>query len=366
MALGLRGTKGVAAPPYTAGPYTWDQHVTFTAGIGAAITAGKIFYVDPRGPEYGFGSDQNDGLSWDTPMATIQAAVNKTVDKRGDIIFVGAPANAKNTTYFTGTTEYPDYRKIKENVLITKSNVRIFAVPARGWPEQIRPSDGQGAYLDGSLAGSRTKIAISLYGAVVSAGVAFVINAQGVEIAGFTIDTGGGMTGIYIGDGSGITGTASESYNSSSAWIHDNHFRGDTGNAGAGIVLQGCGDHVMIENNTFYQMGKYGIYVGAGSGKTCQSPIIRNNVFTDSQTNAIKTYGHPTVRDLIILNNVFSDGDNTATQIAMGAAEGADLHALIAGNHFNCTTPMSIQTTTTTSGNYKQVTTGTATYVTEA
>jgi hypothetical protein len=218
MGLGLRGTKGVAAPPFTAGPYTWDQFVTFTAGIGAAVTTGKVFYVDPRGPEYGAGSDQNGGTSWSDALATIQAAVNKCVDKRGDIIFVGAAANAKNTTYYSGTTEYPDYRKIKENVLITKSNVHIFAVPFTStWSHQMRPSDGQGDYLDGQYPGTRTKYAISLYSAVISDSIAFVVCAQCVEIAGFTIDVGGNKVGIYIGDGSGITGSASSSYNSSGA-----------------------------------------------------------------------------------------------------------------------------------------------------
>ena len=70
MALGLRGSMGVAAPPFTAGPYTWDQQVSFTGGVSGANTKGKVVYVDGT-----LGSDQNSGSGWSDAMATIQAGV---------------------------------------------------------------------------------------------------------------------------------------------------------------------------------------------------------------------------------------------------------------------------------------------------
>lgn len=70
MALGLRGSKGVAAPPYTAGPYTWDQFVSFSAGAGFANSKGNIQYVDGTS-----GSDGNTGTGWADAKATIQAGV---------------------------------------------------------------------------------------------------------------------------------------------------------------------------------------------------------------------------------------------------------------------------------------------------
>jgi parallel beta-helix repeat protein len=364
--LGLRGIGGnPAAPPYTNGPYIWDQFVTFTAGIGGAITPGKCFYVDARGPQYGTGNDNNDGLSWTTSLATIQAAVNKCVDKRGDTIFVGAAASAKNTTYYTGSTEYPDYRKIKENVLITTSNVHIFAVPYGTWSHQIRPSDGAGDYLE-VHPGSRTVYAISLYGAVVSDTVAFVVNAQCVEIAGFCIDVGGGKVGIYVGDGSGITGSASSSYNSSGAYIHDNYIRGGSdGTTGAGIVLQGCGSNVIIENNIIDQCGGFGIYIGSGSGKTNERPVIRNNVFNDNKGYGIYVYASMTNRGVLIHGNAFLDGDNTMTAGVKSA--GACTNMLVSNNVFGCATPLDLQTTDFFSGNYKKTTgTATETYISEA
>ena len=189
-------------------------------------TPGKIFYVDPRGPQYGSGSDTQDGSSWGSAFATIQAAVNACVSKRGDVIFVGPAASAANTTYFPGTTSYPDYRKIKENVFITKDNVHIFAVPFKSaWSHQIRASDGAGANLETHL-GSRTVYPISLYAQVVTDETAFVVCARDVEIAGFCIDVGGGEAGIYIGDGDGVTGSGLTSATSAGTWIHDNYICG--------------------------------------------------------------------------------------------------------------------------------------------
>lgn len=70
MALGLRSAHGVAATPFTKGPYTWDQQVTFTQGVGGANTKGTVVYVDGIG-----GSDGNGGTGWTDAKATIQAAV---------------------------------------------------------------------------------------------------------------------------------------------------------------------------------------------------------------------------------------------------------------------------------------------------
>lgn len=71
MGLGLRGVGGnPAASPYTHGPYTWDQQVTFSQGVAGVNSRGTILYVDGSN-----GSDTNDGQSWSTAKKTIQAAV---------------------------------------------------------------------------------------------------------------------------------------------------------------------------------------------------------------------------------------------------------------------------------------------------
>ena len=50
--------------------------------------AGTCFYVNSNS-----GADTNDGLTWDTALATIDAAVNKCTASSGDIIFVHELSN---------------------------------------------------------------------------------------------------------------------------------------------------------------------------------------------------------------------------------------------------------------------------------
>ena len=367
--LGMRGSYGVAASPFTKGPYRFSEFITFEGGMAGANTPGKCFYVDPRGPEYGHGSDQNDGYSWDSALATIQAAVNKCVTKRGDIIFVGSAAEDKNTTYFTGTTEYPDYRKIKENVLIyDKANVHIFAVPFKSnWSHQIRASDGVGQYLDGSLAGSRTLIPISLYAQVISNSVAFVVMSRDVEIAGFTIDSGGGKVGMYIGDGSYLTLTGDalgeEGANASGAWIHDNYFIGDgTASTGAGIALQGCGSDVIIENNSFDKLDGFGIYIGSGSEKTIERPTIRGNHFKNCLGYGIFAYNTATTVQVLIHGNTFQDGSNTMTNPVLFNGD-SPVDCLASSNWLGCTNGIVLGASSWISGNYRNTAGNAATYV---
>lgn len=91
MVVGLRGTKGAAATPFTAGPYTWDQFVSFSAGIAGANTKGLIMYVDGTS-----GSDGNGGTGWTNAKATIQAAV--TAAGAYGIVFVAPKAMAAGAT----------------------------------------------------------------------------------------------------------------------------------------------------------------------------------------------------------------------------------------------------------------------------
>jgi hypothetical protein len=220
--------------------------------------------------------------------------------------------------------------------------VHIIAVPFKSnWSHQIRPSDGAGNYLDGQYPGTRTMWPISLYGAVVASGVAFVINAQDVEIAGFTIDCGGAYCGVYIGDGSGITGAASSSYNAAGAWIHDNYFVGDgSGTTAAGVVLQGCASDVVIENNMFDKLDGFGVYIGSGSGKTNERPTIRNNHFKNCKSYGVYVYDNNTNIQILIHSNTFQDGSNTMTY-AIAFAGDSCIDCLTSDNWFGCTNPMS-------------------------
>lgn len=82
MEKGLRTFKGaMACPPYTNGPYTWDQHVTFSGGISGLDGKGSVWYVSSAS-----GVDGNDGKSWSSAKLTIQNAV--TSASAGDVIYI--------------------------------------------------------------------------------------------------------------------------------------------------------------------------------------------------------------------------------------------------------------------------------------
>ncbi len=86
---GLRGINGnPAAPPYTHGPYEWDQEVTFTGGIGGANLPGNKYYVDRNAGSSG------DGKTWGNAFLTIAegiAALNTdyTAGRQVGALFIG-------------------------------------------------------------------------------------------------------------------------------------------------------------------------------------------------------------------------------------------------------------------------------------
>ena len=59
---------------------------------GATGSAGNVYYVDS-----GTGADTEDGLSWETALATLDAAIGKCTANNGDIIFV-APGHTETWT----------------------------------------------------------------------------------------------------------------------------------------------------------------------------------------------------------------------------------------------------------------------------
>jgi len=137
MGEGLRGVSGgPASPPYTQGPYTWDQHVTFSQGAGFSTGEGSVWYVDGTN-----GSSGNNAKSWTTAIDTIQGAV--TLAGPGDTIYV----TAKDLTDFTG-----DPTSYAETIIIpaATSNLSIIGVSrgqTQGGLPQIRIGAGSTAML---------------------------------------------------------------------------------------------------------------------------------------------------------------------------------------------------------------------------
>jgi len=82
---------GIAAPPYTNGPYSFSEDITFANASLGGSGEGATWYVDGTN-----GATTNDGKSWGKAFSTIQLAV--TAAGPGDTIYV----TAKDLTDFTG------------------------------------------------------------------------------------------------------------------------------------------------------------------------------------------------------------------------------------------------------------------------
>lgn len=275
MATGLRGSKGIAAPPYTAGPYTWDQHVTFTAGVSGANTKGSVMYVDGTS-----GDDDNSGTSWEEAKATIQAAV--TAAGAYGVVFVIPQAMA------VGATDPVSY---EENIVIpaTHECLSIIGIGNRtqGGLPQLKVGDTTTAPILKIMSPGCTIMNLG-------------INGAGATGSGIVLEDDGGATACSFGteianchfkncvgpdaddakDGAAIClGIDSADNAPWQVWIHDNYFY----KCICGVTLLGTGavpQDIVIENNVFAGPAANTdcyLYLAAGSGIT--GLIIRNNMF---------------------------------------------------------------------------------------
>jgi hypothetical protein len=266
--------------------------------LGFPFKNGTRFFVDGLN-----GADTNDGLSWDTAFKTIQKGVDSTGNGRGDVIFVAPMASAKYT----------------ENVVIYQhQSIKIIA-PWGPWTTRMRPSDAV------------TKYAFTPPSGTACNGAAFIVLSRDVEICGFNIDTGGGYAGIYVGDGTAVTGLGYTNQNSAGCFFHDNEFQ--SGNDGYyGVVCQGCSDNVRIEGNVFNWLTKAGVYLCCGGARTNQRTLIKSNQFLGCMD-----YGVLLTNDVhyntCVLGNVFFDRLPGTTAMTYSCKFGGAYGNVFAGNH---------------------------------
>jgi len=301
----------------------------YIGGSQIPVTSpGTIYYVDPTN-----GSDDKNGLTWDSAKKTIQAAVDLTGDRTGDIIYV-APG------------------KIQENVLIEKDHDSLKLVAIAGpWETQWRASDGttKHAFTDTNAeAGS-------------SSGIGLFVGARNVLVDGFCFDGGGGYVGVVVGDGYGVGDvTEGTSQNPASTRIVNCHFRASNeGTAISGLVLKGCSDNVIVDSCTFRNCD-YGVYIASGSGRTNQAPIIKNCHFYGCSTYGVYKANENTDINCQVIGCTFLDGDSNTMTYGV-KMQGTGVH-FIAGNNFGCTNSWSASATDWQSGNFKPVAGNSVTY----
>ena len=241
MSTGLRSINGnPASPPYTNGPYSWGERVSFPQGLAGTsvpvVNGSNIWYVDKNISTGVTG----DGTSWDTPFLTLPEAV--------------AAAGAYDIIYM-GRGYYQEADTIE--IVSTQRGLKIFGPTTGG----VATSNGLS---------SATSGADILY-----------INADDVEIAGITFwCLTNGKNGIDIG----------EDYDGYNNWIHDCCFiTGVGGNTLGeyGIKVNNTDDCVgtLIENNYFSYMSTAAIVSYA---TRC---TIRNNMIWSSSIG-IDLSGH--------------------------------------------------------------------------
>lgn len=240
--------------------------------LGKNMTVGNIFYVD--GPPYG--DNSNDGLSMDSPLLTIRAALDKCVDLHDDYIIV-----------------MDCYQQETFPINIDRSRVHILGVSHWG-----------GMYTQMFPAGN---FAI------------FTIDTKGyIEIAYFSLGSGAAHASIEF------IGAAPEGR----TWIHDCWF-GAQWTGQDGIKITG-GEHpeLMIERCLFgKQLTQDGIRIESASTRT----IIRDNIFREVALVGIHVVAINT--DLgAIIGNRFSLPPQAAAGAAISIAAGA-VGCLIDDNH---------------------------------
>ncbi len=271
---GLRSLSGgTAIPPYTHGPYGWDQHVTFFAGVTGANTNGLCIYVDGTN-----GDDSNDGKSWTNAMATIQAGV--TAAGADGIVYV----IPKTITDYTG-----DPTSYAETVIIpaTHTGLSLIGISrgrTQGGLPQIKKGSGSTALLTIRAAGCLiSNMGFNGYG---STGGGILLDddyaaktAFGTTIVGCHFKNCVGSTATNAATGGAIMWSAEG--NAWQVYIGGNRFYKNVGD----IVLLGTSNtvpqDVVIEDNVF--SGPAGsvdcnLYLKGGSGMN--GVIIRNNEFT--------------------------------------------------------------------------------------
>jgi len=260
-----------ASPPYRNGPYTWDQHVTFSQGVSGPNGEGAVWYVDGTN-----GVSGNNGKGWSTALDTIQAAV--TLAGPGDTIFV----TAKDLTDFTG-----DPTSYAETIIIpaATSNLSIIGI-SRGRTQGGLPQIKIGA-------GSTALLTIRAPGCLIAN-----LGFNGVS------STGGG---ILLDDDY----AAKSAFGTSIIGCHFKNCVGSTAtNAATGGAImwsaEGNAWQVLIAGNRFYK--NVGDIILMGTNSTVpQDVIIEDNIFGGPTANVdcnIYTGGSG-INGLIIRNNTF-------------------------------------------------------------
>ena len=292
MTAGLRRVAGGggAAPPYTNGPYEWDQHVTFSQGINGVMNGGTSYYVDSSLSSSGVGD------TWTTAFITIAEAVAASLAAGGthDTILIKGTANIDDDS-----NPVNDY---SESVTIAAAQVGLRIIGMGNGPEGVKWTVGT------------------------AEDVILTINAIDCVVENIRFRPNGATSGaaIYLAQ------TADGSNVANGAIIRNCIFRSTTETALAGIWTEGAND-VIIENNVFTSVAT-AVLQSTTPNSVSYRMIIRNNSVDDKCTNGFVIDG----RSCLLDSNQFA-GAGLTTIIDTTASSGSGSYNIIRNHIFKVT-----------------------------
>lgn len=308
---GLQNAGGnPTSSPFRNGPYTWDQQVTFTAGLAGVNSPGEVRYVDGTD-----GNDNNDGTSWGTSFATIQAGVT-SAGARGTV-FVAT----KEVT--SGDTDPSSYA---ETIIIpvTHEGLSLIGINTgrtQGGLPQIKKGSGTTAMLTVRAPGCL----------IANLGFNGIWNADSTQ----------SLVGVLLDD-DGSTKTA---FGTTIIGCHFKNCAGSTGStngATGGAITwsaQGNAWQVLIEGNRFYKNVCDVCLLGT-SNSVPQDVIIENNIFSGPAANVDCNLwlkgGGSGMNGVIVKDNTFGQLPSLGTVARYIDATGCV--GMLVGNTFGCQT----------------------------
>ena len=296
---GFRNNAGkIAAPPYTNGPYTFSEPITFS-NLSYGGTEGDVWFVDGTN-----GASTYDGKSWTRAFSIIQLAV--TAASAGDVIFV----TSKLITDLTG-----DPTNYAENIIIPADtpNLSIIGV-SRGRTQGGLPQVKIGA-------GSTAMLTIRAPGCLI-ANMGF--NGASSTGGGILLDSDGSTKDAF---GTTITG------------CHFKNCKGHStnGSLGGAIMWSATGGswQVLISGNRFYKNVSDICLLGTLNSIPQDVVIEYNDFSAGSNTDVCFWAGGTGFGDGFVCKN------NTFGLIpSIGSGSYAVYMAGTTGTNFNGTGPM--------------------------
>jgi len=192
--------------------------------------AGKIFFVDST-----YGSNAYEGDKPNQPLQSITYALTKCVDDRDDLIICLDGYNNTVTDALTNGDDTP--------IVVDKNGVTILAAGRNCVVRGITADDSIFKIDANQVTIGRLNEQCGFAVAAAEAGTAGTV----VEIAAAAVDAE--VFGFRTQSCDGYDELITISATSHRAWIHHNHFIGDTTDTDEGIMIEGTVAGVIIEDN---------------------------------------------------------------------------------------------------------------------